>query len=41
MSDEIIKIILSKLDRIETKQDTQAAQWASLAERLTAADAQA
>jgi len=36
VSDDVIKIILSKLDRIESKQDTQASQWAGLAERLAA-----
>lgn len=39
MSDDVIKIILSKLDRIESKQDTQAAQWAGLAERLASIEA--
>ncbi|MGL5271290.1 MAG: hypothetical protein ACRC7I_12360 [Selenomonadaceae bacterium] len=36
MADDVIKIILNKLDRIETKQDQQAAQLTSIAERLAA-----
>lgn len=36
MADDVIKIIISKLDRIETKQDQQAAQLGKIAERLAA-----
>lgn len=39
MADDVIQIILAKLDRIEAKQDTQVAQWAGLAERLAAIEA--
>lgn len=36
MSEDVIKIIINKLDRIETKQDQQAAQLGKIAERLAA-----